>query len=87
LFLSFTAPVSHIVILPLLCPGAFIGAKVLVGGHREGAIMDATLVENVPHDVDLSCSEVFGPVLLLEKYASFREAVDRHVTPYKRVYL
>ncbi len=53
------------------------GAKVLVGGRREGAVMEATLLEDVPRDVDLMQSEVFGPVLLMERYPVFKDAVNR----------
>lgn len=53
------------------------GAKVLCGGHRDGASYEATLLENVPDDADVSCREVFGPVALLEPYSRFDEACRR----------
>lgn len=53
------------------------GTKVLAGGKREGAVMEATLLEDVPADADVMCSEVFGPVLLMERYAVFKDAVNK----------
>ena len=52
------------------------GAHVLCGGRRDGAFYDATFVENVPHDADLSCKEAFGPVATVERFRSFAEACD-----------
>ncbi len=53
------------------------GAKLLAGGTREGAIMEATLLEGVPCDCDVMQNEVFGPVLILERYAVYRDAISR----------
>ncbi|MFT5444214.1 MAG: acyl-CoA reductase-like NAD-dependent aldehyde dehydrogenase, partial [Myxococcota bacterium] len=52
------------------------GAKVLTGGHREGVMLEATLLEDVPMDVDLSCKEAFGPVAVLRKFSDFDAALD-----------
>lgn len=54
------------------------GGNVLVGGKRDGCFYDATIVENVPRDVTLSCEEVFGPVCTLEKYTDFKEVI-KHI--------
>ena len=53
------------------------GAKVLAGGTREGPVMEATLLEEVPSDCNVMTNEVFGPVLVLERYAVFRDAINR----------
>lgn len=53
------------------------GAKVLAGGPREGNIIPATLLENVPRDADLQRKEVFGPVAILEPVDSFDDAIAR----------
>lgn len=53
------------------------GAKLLAGGAREGNIIPATLLENVPADADLQRKEVFGPVALLEPVDSFDDAIAR----------
>ena len=52
------------------------GAKVLTGGHREGVMLQATLLEDVPLDADVACKEAFGPVALLRKFSDFDKALD-----------
>jgi acyl-CoA reductase-like NAD-dependent aldehyde dehydrogenase len=51
------------------------GAKILCGGGRKGAMLEATLLENVPHDAKLQRMEAFGPVALLQRVRSFDEAI------------
>lgn len=51
------------------------GAEVLVGGRRNGAFYDATIVEKVPRDTELSCEEAFGPVATLEPFDDFSAAL------------
>lgn len=51
------------------------GARVLTGGQREGVMLQATLVEDVPLDVELSCKEAFGPVATLRKFCDFDAAL------------
>jgi acyl-CoA reductase-like NAD-dependent aldehyde dehydrogenase len=51
------------------------GATVVVGGGRAGAMLEATVLEDVPHDVALYAEEAFGPVVLLERFATFDEAL------------
>jgi acyl-CoA reductase-like NAD-dependent aldehyde dehydrogenase len=53
------------------------GAKVLTGGHRDGVMLQATLLEDVPATADLSCQEAFGPVAILSKFSDFDEALER----------
>ena len=43
------------------------GATVLCGGGRKGALMEPTVLENVPTDVNIHCEEVFGPTVNLYK--------------------
>ncbi|MBV8682994.1 MAG: aldehyde dehydrogenase family protein [Caulobacteraceae bacterium] len=52
------------------------GAKLLCGGHRNGAMLDATLLEGVPHDATVRNEEAFGPVALLSKFTDFEAALD-----------
>ncbi len=52
------------------------GAKVLCGGHRKGALLDATVLEDVPHDEDIVCKEAFGPVAVLSRFDDFDAALD-----------
>ena len=48
-----------------------------VGGKRDGAFYDATIVENVPHDSALNRKEAFGPVAILEPFDDFDEVLAR----------
>ncbi|MFC7218298.1 aldehyde dehydrogenase family protein [Streptomyces polyrhachis] len=43
------------------------GAQLLTGGVREGASYAPTVLAEVPGDVTISCEEVFGPVLTLQR--------------------
>ncbi|MBB5685851.1 aldehyde dehydrogenase family protein [Sphingobium boeckii] len=52
------------------------GAKLLCGGKREGAMLEATLLENVDPSTKLNVEEAFGPVAFLIKFSSFEEALD-----------
>ena len=52
------------------------GARVLCGGGRRGAILEATLLENVPGDEPVCAQEAFGPVAVLARFADFDAAID-----------
>lgn len=52
------------------------GARVLAGGRRQGAMLEATLLENVPKDADLCAKEAFGPVAVLSSFDDFDAALD-----------
>ncbi|MEO6846627.1 MAG: aldehyde dehydrogenase family protein [Chthoniobacterales bacterium] len=52
------------------------GARILCGGKRIAENMiEPTLVENVRHDLSLSCKEAFGPVATVESYTDFDNAL------------
>nr|AUF72235.1 aldehyde dehydrogenase 21A1 [Syntrichia caninervis] len=51
------------------------GGKLLCGGSRKGAVMQPTVLEDVPMDAMARKEEIFGPVVLLYKYSDFKEAV------------
>lgn len=51
------------------------GGKLLCGGKRDGAMLEATLLEDVPADQDLCTEEAFGPVAILSKFGSFDDAL------------
>jgi acyl-CoA reductase-like NAD-dependent aldehyde dehydrogenase len=51
------------------------GATLLCGGSREGAMMPAAVLEGVPPELPLAAEEVFGPVVLLEPFEDFEEAL------------
>jgi acyl-CoA reductase-like NAD-dependent aldehyde dehydrogenase len=52
------------------------GASILCGGRREGAMLQATLLENVPAGSKVRDEEAFGPVALLTKFTDFNAALD-----------
>jgi acyl-CoA reductase-like NAD-dependent aldehyde dehydrogenase len=53
------------------------GAKVLCGGNRQGAMLEATLLEDVAKDTDLCAQEAFGPVAMLSPFSDFDAALDQ----------
>ena len=52
------------------------GADLLCGGGLEGAMLEATLLENVPDDSDARNEEAFGPMAMLTKFRDWDEALD-----------
>jgi len=52
------------------------GAKVLCGGGREGAMLEATLMEGVGREAKLYAEEAFGPVAILSRFDDFDAALD-----------
>ena len=51
------------------------GAQIVAGGKVDGAMFEATLLENVGRDTDLYRKEAFGPVAILEKFDDFKTAL------------
>jgi acyl-CoA reductase-like NAD-dependent aldehyde dehydrogenase len=52
------------------------GARLLVGGEREGSVVRPAVVENPPGDSKLRREEVFGPLVTLEKFSDFDDAIE-----------
>lgn len=52
------------------------GARLLCGGKREGAMLEATLLENVSRDTKAYREEAFGPLALISKFSDFNAALD-----------
>ncbi|MCA9505599.1 MAG: aldehyde dehydrogenase family protein [Spirochaetaceae bacterium] len=52
------------------------GATLLCGGGREGAMLEATLLENVERGEDVVCQEAFGPVAVLSRFDDFDAALE-----------
>ena len=52
------------------------GATLLCGGKRQGAMLDATLLEGVNRDTKIYREEAFGPVAILSKFSDFDKALD-----------
>jgi glyceraldehyde-3-phosphate dehydrogenase (NADP+) len=54
-----------------------LGATVLTGGGRTGALMDPTVLENVPESATIHHSEVFGPAVNLYPVDDLDEAIAK----------
>ena len=52
------------------------GAEILVGGKRDNAFYEATVVDKVTPDMDLVVNETFGPVAPLIKVKTVDEAIQ-----------
>jgi len=52
------------------------GAKLLCGGGRKGAMLEASLLEDVPSDCLLVREEAFGPVAVLSAFSDFDAALE-----------
>jgi acyl-CoA reductase-like NAD-dependent aldehyde dehydrogenase len=51
------------------------GAKIGLGGTREGSIFTPTVLTDVTRDMAVSCQETFAPVVSIVKYSSLDEAI------------
>ncbi len=52
------------------------GGTLLCGGTRRGAMLSATLLENVPPTAKICAQEAFGPVAVLSPFTSFSAALE-----------
>lgn len=53
------------------------GARVLCGGSRKGSIVEPTVLTGTRPEMKVNCQEIFGPVVTLEPYQNFDEALRR----------
>lgn len=53
------------------------GANILCGGRRDGNVISATVLEDVPRDASITSEEAFGPALVLSSYKDFGSALAR----------
>ncbi|MEP7075356.1 MAG: aldehyde dehydrogenase family protein [Acidobacteriota bacterium] len=53
------------------------GAEILCGGTLDGSMLDATVLTNTDPEMHIVSEEAFGPVVVVEKFSDFREAVDK----------
>lgn len=51
------------------------GAEVLVGGKREGTLYEPTVMASLQEDMNVSCQEIFGPLVGLYQYADVNQAI------------
>ncbi|MZR62332.1 aldehyde dehydrogenase family protein [Alcanivorax sp. DP30] len=52
------------------------GAGLLVGGKREGAMLEATLLEDAPAGTNIVEEEAFGPVAVISRFSDFDAALE-----------
>jgi len=59
------------------------GAKRLVGGARQGAVVPPTLLTNIRDDMKVGCNEIFGPVVCIVPFKTLEQAIARvNATPF-----
>jgi aldehyde dehydrogenase (NAD+) len=51
------------------------GGKLLCGGRRDGAMLEATVLEDVPKSERVVADEAFGPVVVLSRFSDFEAAL------------
>ncbi|MGE5664761.1 MAG: aldehyde dehydrogenase family protein [Deltaproteobacteria bacterium] len=51
------------------------GAKVLIGGRREGRVLQPTVLANARPEMKVMCQEAFAPLVSLYEYETFEDAV------------
>jgi glyceraldehyde-3-phosphate dehydrogenase (NADP+) len=51
------------------------GAKILFGGKRDGNYFEPTIITNTKPEMNVCFSEIFGPVVTIEKYETLENAV------------
>src|SRR6266850_1789592 len=52
------------------------GAKIICGGHRNGAMVTPTVLTNTKPDMRVNCMEIFGPVVTVEKFSDYEESLN-----------
>ncbi|MFQ5328368.1 MAG: aldehyde dehydrogenase family protein [Thermodesulfobacteriota bacterium] len=52
------------------------GAKLLTGGNRRGSFFEPTVLTGIQPGMRLSCEEAFAPIVVVEPYDAFEDAVD-----------
>jgi glyceraldehyde-3-phosphate dehydrogenase (NADP+) len=51
------------------------GARLLCGGNRKGSILEPTVLTGTKPDMKVNCQEMFAPVVTVEPYTDFDEAL------------
>ena len=53
------------------------GAKLLCGGKRNKSFFEPTVLTNTKDEMKVCCQEIFGPVIILNSFEKFEEAIDK----------
>jgi acyl-CoA reductase-like NAD-dependent aldehyde dehydrogenase len=51
------------------------GARLLCGGNRRGSVFEPTVLTGTKPEMKVNCQEMFAPVVTVEPYADFDEAL------------
>jgi acyl-CoA reductase-like NAD-dependent aldehyde dehydrogenase len=51
------------------------GARLLCGGGRKGSLLEPTVLTGTRPDMKVNCQEIFAPVVTVEPYVEFDEAI------------
>ena len=51
------------------------GAQLLTGGARHGRVFEPTILLGASHQLDVFCNEIFAPIVVVEEYDTFDEAL------------
>jgi glyceraldehyde-3-phosphate dehydrogenase (NADP+) len=58
-----------------IAEAAGAGARVAVGGGRDGAMLEPTVLLDTASDMRVNCQEIFAPVTTIRRYADFDAAI------------
>jgi len=53
------------------------GARILCGGTRQGALLEPTVLAEVAPEMKVSCQEAFAPVVTVDRFSEFKDALER----------
>jgi len=53
------------------------GAKLLCGGKRNGSVLEPAVLTHTKPEMKVSCQEVFAPVVVVDPYDDFADAIGR----------
>ena len=53
------------------------GARILAGGKRDGSYYEPTVLDQVNHEMKVYSQEVFAPLVCIERYTDFEDALIR----------
>ncbi|MGQ9847739.1 MAG: aldehyde dehydrogenase family protein [Bacteroidales bacterium] len=53
------------------------GARIVCGGNRKGSIVEPTVLTNTLKSMKVCGLEIFGPVVVIEPYDDFKQAVEQ----------
>jgi glyceraldehyde-3-phosphate dehydrogenase (NADP+) len=52
------------------------GARIVCGGHRNGALVTPTVLTNTKPEMRVNCMEIFGPVVTVEQFSDYEESLN-----------